>query len=157
MCTSQSLFSLAAAIQCTSRELVDPSDLSCLLKEPVCRKEDRLLIDIGTVYRVIPRLPMQKRFGLLKASGSQIYCSSSLCRKKPLESSENFDRTIAEVKQTTMFSDMADEAATFLTEENLLLSSAMSTLQRIFERRFLVSAIIVEKKQPVTQSRSFNT
>ena len=26
------------------------------------------------------RLPTQKRFGLLKASGSQIYCSRSLCR-----------------------------------------------------------------------------
>ena len=58
-----------------------------------------------------PRLPTQKsQFGLLKAFGSQIYCSSSLCRKKPLESSESFDRTIAEVKQTTMFSVMADEA-----------------------------------------------
>ena len=57
-----------------------------------------------------PRFPTQKSFGLLKASGSQIYCSSSLCRKKPLESSESFDRTIAEVKQTRMFSVMADEA-----------------------------------------------
>ena len=26
---------------------------SLVLKEPVCRKEDCLLIDIGTVYRVI--------------------------------------------------------------------------------------------------------
>ena len=122
MCTSQSLFSLAAAIQCTIRELeVDPSDLSCLSREPVCRKEDRLLIDIGTVYRVIPRLPMQKRFGLLKASGSQIYCSSSLCRKKPLESSESFDRAIAEVKQTTMFSVMADEAADVSNRRKLSL------------------------------------
>ena len=58
-----------------------------------------------------PRLPTQKSFGLLKASGSQIYFSSTLCRKKPLESSENFDRTIAEVEQTTMFSVMAEEAA----------------------------------------------
>ena len=51
-----------------------------------------------------------------------------------------------------MFSVMADEAADVSNKENLLLSSAMSTLQRIFERSFLVSAI-VEKKQPVTQSR----
>ena len=42
---------------------------------------------------------------------------------------------------------MADEAADVF---NPLLSSAMSTLQRIFERSFLVSAI-VEKKQLVTQ------
>ena len=56
-----------------------------------------------------------------------------------------------------MFSVMADEAAYFFNKENLLLSSAMSTLQRIFERSFLVSAI-VEKKQLVTQwSRSLIT
>jgi len=47
-----------------------------------------------------------------------------------------------------MFSVMADEAADVSNKENLLLSSAMSTLQRIFERSFLVSAI-VEKKQPI--------
>ena len=50
-------------------------------------------------------------------------------------------QNIAEVKQTRMFSVMADEAAD------------VSTLHRIFERSVLVSAI-VEKKQPVTQSRS---
>jgi len=49
-----------------------------------------------------------------------------------------------------MFSIMADEAADVFNKENLLLSSAMSTLQRIFERSFLVSAI-VEKKQLVTK------
>ena len=49
-----------------------------------------------------------------------------------------------------MFSITADEAVDVFNEENLLLSSAMSTLQRIFERSFLVSAI-VEKKQLVTQ------
>ena len=46
-----------------------------------------------------------------------------------------------------MFSVMADEAADVSNKENLLLSSDVSTLQRIFERSFLVSAI-VEKKQP---------
>ncbi|CAH3191411.1 unnamed protein product, partial [Porites evermanni] len=42
---------------------------------------------------------------------------------------------------------------TFPTKKTCLLSSAMLTLQRIFERSLLVSAC-VEKKQPVTQSRS---
>ena len=39
----------------------------------------------------LPRLPTLKSFGLLKASGSQMYCSSYPCRKKPLESSKSFD------------------------------------------------------------------
>ena len=52
-----------------------------------------------------------------------------------------------------MLSVMADEAMDVSNKENLLLSSAMSTLQRIFERSFLVSAI-VEKNQAVTQSGS---
>ena len=64
-----------------------------------------------------------------------------------------FRQNIAEVKQTRMLSVMADEVANVSNKENLLLSSAVSTLQRIFERSFLVSAI-VEKTQPVTQSRS---
>ena len=42
------------------------------------------------------------------------------------------------------------EAADVSNKENLLLSSAMSTLQKIFESSFLVFAI-VEKKQLVTQ------
>ena len=53
-------------------------------RQPVCRKEDFSPFDIGTVYRV--------SFGLLKASGSQIYCSSFPRRKKPLESSESLDK-----------------------------------------------------------------
>ena len=55
-----------------------------------------------------------------------------------------------------MFSIRADEAADVSNKENLLLSSAMSTLQRIFERSFLVSDN-VEKKQLVTQRiKAFN-
>ena len=45
-----------------------------------------------------------------------------------------------------MFSIMADEAADVSNKENLLLSSAMSTLQRIFESSFLVSAIVEKKR-----------
>ena len=66
---------------------------SLLSREPVCQKEDHCSpFDIGNVYRVIASLPTLKTFGLLKTSGSQIYCSSSPHRKKALESSEIFDR-----------------------------------------------------------------
>ena len=61
-CAPVSLFSLAAAIQCTSHELLDPSDVSCLSKEPACRKEDSLLIDIETVYRVISSFTDAEKF-----------------------------------------------------------------------------------------------
>ena len=46
---------------------------------------------------------------------------------------------------------MADEAVDVsnMHKETRLLSSGMSTLQIIFERSFLVSAV-VENKQPVT-------
>ena len=40
----------------------------------------------------LPSLPTLNRFGILKASGSQIYCSSSPRRTKPVESSESFVR-----------------------------------------------------------------
>ena len=62
-------------------------------REPVCGKEDCSPFDIGTVCtESLPRLPTLKSLGLLKAFGSQIYCSSSRRRKKPAESSESFDR-----------------------------------------------------------------
>ena len=80
MCTSQSLFPLAAAIQCTGRELLDLNDVSW-------RRyfQGRLFVECKIVHRLIsvpcteslPRSPTLKSFGLLKASGSQIYCSSS--------------------------------------------------------------------------------
>ena len=76
LCTSQNSFSLAehscapfllaAAIQCTSRELLNPSDVSCVSEEPVCRK-DRLLIDIGTVYRVISSFTGAEKFGFIES------------------------------------------------------------------------------------------
>ena len=107
----------------------------------ICRNEDCSLIDIGTVFRVISSFTYAEKFWFIESVWKPDLLFE-FRRKKPLESSESFDRTIAEVKQTIMFSIMADEAADVF---NLLLSSAMSTLQRIFQRSFLVSAI-VEKK-----------
>ena len=136
MCTSQSLFSLAVAIQCTSRELLDLSDVQWrryfqrnLFVE---RKIVYLLISLPCIES-FPRLPTRKSFGLLKASGSQIYCSSSPHRKKPLESSESFDRTIAEVKQSRMFSVMADEATGVSNKENLLVLRYVDSSNNIRE------------------------
>ena len=67
-----------------------------------------------------------------------------------------FRQNIAEVQQTRLLSVMADEAVDVsnMHKETRLLSSGMSTLQIIFERSFLVSAV-VENKQPVTQSRNY--
>ena len=85
--------------------------MSRLSKEPVCREEDRLLINIGTVYRVISSFIDAKKFWFIESVWKpDLLFEFPVCRKKPLESSESFDRTIAEVKQTTMFSVMADEA-----------------------------------------------
>ena len=112
----------------------------------ICRNEDCSLIDIGTVFRVISSFTYAEKFWFIESVWKPDLLFE-FRRKKPLESSETFDRTIAEVKQTRMFSIMADEAADVF---NLLLSSAMSTLQRIFERSLVVSAI-VEKKQLLTQ------
>ena len=72
---------------------------SLLSKEPVCRKEDCLLIDIGTVYRVISSSCTDvEKFWFIESVWKPDHCSSSPRQKKPLESSESFDRTIAEVK-----------------------------------------------------------
>ena len=88
MCTSQSLFSLAAAIWCTGHELLYLSDV------PRCRYfqvlSGSLFVEMKIVHCLIsvlcteslPYLPTLKSLGLLKASESQIYCSSSRHRKK---------------------------------------------------------------------------
>ena len=64
-----------------------------------------------------------------------------------------FRRNIAEVKKTRMFSVMADEAADVSNKENLLCPPPCRLLKKTLERSLLISAI-VEKKQPVTHSRS---
>ena len=66
LCTGQSLFSLTAAIPCTSRELVDPSDVSrrCYF----CRKEDCSLFDIGSiVYRVTASFTDAEKFRFVES------------------------------------------------------------------------------------------
>ena len=109
LCTSQNSLSLAEhncapvkvsshwllRLPCTSRELL--SDVSW--RRYFLRRVS-LFVERKIVHRLIsvpcteslPRLPILKSFGLLKASGSQIYCSSFPRRKKPLESSESFDK-----------------------------------------------------------------
>lgn len=110
LCTSQNALSLAEhncapvkvsshwllRLPCTGRELLNLSDVSwpCYFQESV-----NLFVERKIAHRLIsvpcteslPRLPMLKSFGLLKASGSQIYFSSFPLREKPLESSESFD------------------------------------------------------------------
>ena len=122
LCTSQNSFSLAehscAPVKVSFHWLLRFSALVVNYSIRVtCHVFQRkLFVERKIVYWLIsvpfidpfPCLPTQKSFGLLKASRS--LCSSSLCRKKPLESSESFNRTIAEVKQTTMFSVMVDKA-----------------------------------------------
>ena len=41
--------------------------VSLVSKEPVCRKEDCLLIDIGTVYRVICSFPDAEKFWFIES------------------------------------------------------------------------------------------
>ena len=92
--------------------------VSLLSREPVYQKGDCSLIDIGTVYRVIASFPTQKSFGLLKASGSQINCSSSPRRKKPaLESSENFDEISRKLKKPECFLLWLTRQRTFPTKK----------------------------------------
>ena len=63
-------------------------------REPLCGKEVKIVHRLISVpcTESLPRLPTLKSLGLLKAFGSQMYCSSSWRRKKPVESSESFDR-----------------------------------------------------------------
>ena len=133
MCTSQSLFSLAALIQCTSRELLDPSDVSWrrhFQSNLFVEKEDCLLIDIGIMYRVISSFTDVEKVWFIESVWKpnpllEFLASKETSGKQP---KFEFDRTIAEVKQSRMLSVIADEATNVCNKENLLLSSAMSTL-----------------------------
>lgn len=121
-----------------------------LSKEPVCRKEDCSWIDIGTMHTVISSFDDAEKFWFIESVWKPDLLFEFPASK---ETSKKFQQNIAEVKQTRMFSVMADGAEDVSIKENLLLSSVMSTLHRIFERSFLVFTI-VDKKQPVTQSKS---
>ena len=115
---------------------------SLLSKEPVCRKEDCLLIDIGTVYRVISSFTDAEKFWFIESVWKPNLLFEFPASKETSGKQRKFRRNIAEVKQSRMFSVMADKAKDVSIKESLLLSSAMSTLQRIFKRSFLVSTIV---------------
>ena len=97
---------MAAAVLCTSRELLDLNDVSWLRYFQVSlfveRKIVHPLISVPCTES-LPRLPTQKRSRLLKACGSQLYCSSSPCRQKPQQSSESFDRKAREILLPCLF------------------------------------------------------
>ena len=116
---------------------------SLLSRESVCRKDDCSLIDIGTVYRVIAS------FWFIESDWKPDQLFEFPASKETSGKQRKFRQNIVEVKQTGMLSVMADEAADVSNKENLPLSSAMSTLERMLERSFMISAI-VEKKQLVT-------
>ena len=101
---------------------------SLLSKEPVCRKEDCLLIDIGTVYRVICSFTDAEKFWFIESFWKPDLLFEFPVSMKPLESSESFDRTIAEVKQSRMFSAMADEATDVANKEIKTFSCPPPTL-----------------------------
>ena len=90
--------SLLIGWQCTSRELLDLSDVSWCRSFQlqgrlfVERKEDCSPFDIVTVYRVIASFTDAEKFRFIESVWSQIYFMSSPRRKKPVESSESFDR-----------------------------------------------------------------
>ena len=115
---------------------------SLLSKEPVCRKEDCLLIDIGTVYRVISSFTDAEKFWFIESVWKPNLLFEFPASKETSGKQREFRRNIGEVKQSRMFSVMADKAKDVSIKESLLLSSAMSTLQRIFKRSFLVSTIV---------------
>ena len=107
------------------------------------QKEDCSLIDIGTVYRVIVSFTDAENVWFTESVWKPDLLFEFPASKETSGKQRKFRHNIAEVKQTRMFSVMAADVS---NKENLLLS----TLQRILERSFLISAI-VEKRQPGTR------
>ena len=107
------------------------------------QKEDCSLIDIGTVYRVIVSFTDAENVWFTESVWKPDLLFEFPASKETSGKQRKFRHNIAEVKQTRMFSVMAADVS---NKENLLLS----TLQRILDRSFLISAI-VEKKQPGTR------
>ena len=75
---------------------------SLLSKEPVCQKEDSPLIDIPCIES-LSRLSTQKSFGSLNALRFEFPASKETYGKQ-----RKVRKNIAEVKQTRMFSVMAN-------------------------------------------------
>ena len=99
---------------------------SLLSKEPVCRKEDCLLIDIGTVYRVIPSFTDAEKFWFIESVWKPDLLFEFPASKETSGKQRKIRQNITEDKQTRMFFVMADEAADVSNKENLLLSSSSS-------------------------------
>ena len=99
---------------------------SLLSKEPVCRKEDCLLIDIGTVYRVIPSFTDAEKFWFIESVWKPDLLFEFPASKETSGKQPKIRQNITEDKQTRMFFVMADEAADVSNKENLLLSSSSS-------------------------------
>ena len=64
----------------------------------ICRNEDCSLIDIGTMFRVISSFTDAENFWFIESVWKPDLLFE-FRRKKPLESSESFDRTIAELRK----------------------------------------------------------
>ena len=92
----------------------------------------------------LPRFPTQKRFGVLKVSGSQIYSSSSPRRKKAAKKFGQIIRKLNKPECSLLWLTMQRK---FPTKKPCLLSSAMTTLQWIVERSLLTVFALVERKQ----------
>ena len=85
----------------------------------ICRNEDCLLINIGTVFRVISSFTDAEKFWFIESAWRPDLLFE-FRRKKPLESSESFDRTIADLrklKKPECFQLWLTRQRTFLTKK----------------------------------------
>ena len=85
----------------------------------ICRNEDCLLINIGTVFRVISSFTDAETFWFIESAWRPDLLFE-FRRKKPLESSESFDRTIADLRKLNKpecFQLWLTRQRTFLTKK----------------------------------------
>ena len=85
----------------------------------ICRNEDCSLIDIGTVFRVISSFTDAEKFWFIESVWKPDLLFE-FRRKKHLESSESFDRTIAELRKLNKpecFQLRLTRQRTFLTKK----------------------------------------
>ena len=155
MCTSQKSLSLAehncVPVKLCSHWLLQFRALvvnysvwvTCLSREPVYVKEDCSLIDIGTAYRVNASLTDAEKVWFTEGVWKPGLLFEFPALKETSGKQWKFQQNIALLKQLNenVFC-YGCEAADVSNKENLLLSSAMSTHQRIFERSFLVSTTV---------------
>ena len=106
---------------------------SLLSREPVFERKIVHWLILVPCIESLPRLPSQKSFGLLKASGSQIYCSSSPRGKKPLESSESFDRASQKLNKPECFLLWLTKQRTFPTKKTFSVLGFVDSSKNIRE------------------------